>query len=198
MTENNENKPFPYDIYCDMDGVLVDLFDNGVYLETNDPKMRQNLEKIIKMHWKWSENHENPEIQETLVWIRQLLDNNRSFWANLRPLPGLLSFWTYLTSLGGVKVLSHPWDRASAEGKKDWIEKYLRPKPQNSDILLPLDGKKEIYATKNGKSCVLIDDFTLYTKKWEENGGIAILHTSIRDTIRQLEDLQQLKGAKNG
>jgi hypothetical protein len=191
MTENNENKPFPYDIYCDMDGVLVDLFDNGVYLETNDPKLRKNLEKIIKMRWKWSKDHENPEIQEALVWIRQLLGDNRSFWANLSPLPGLFPLWTYLASLGGAKVLSHPWDEASAEGKKDWIERYLRPKPKNEDILLPLDGKKEIYATKNGKSCVLIDDFTLYTKKWKENGGIAILHTSIYDTIQQLEDLKR-------
>jgi len=191
MTENNENKPFPYDIYCDMDGVLVDLFDNGVYLETNDPKLRKNLEKIIKMRWKWSKDHENPEIQASLEWIRQLLGDNRSFWANLSPLPGLLPLWTYLDSLGGAKVLSHPWDEASAEGKKDWIERYLRPKPKNEDILLPLDGKKEIYATKNGKPCILIDDFTLYTEKWEENGGIAILHTSIYDTIQQLEEIMR-------
>jgi len=191
MTENNENKSFPYDIYCDMDGVLVDLFDNGVYLEAKDPKLRKNLEKIIKMRWKWSKDHENPEIQEALVWIRQLLGDNRSFWANLSPLPGLLPLWTYLDSLGGAKVLSHPWDEASAEGKKDWIERYLRPKPKNEDILLPLDGKKEIYATKNGKPCILIDDFTLYTEKWEENGGIAILHTSIYDTIQQLEEIMR-------
>tara|TARA_R110000824_G_scaffold326843_1_gene513778 strand:+ start:699 stop:1286 length:588 start_codon:yes stop_codon:yes gene_type:complete len=193
MTENNENKSFPYDIYCDMDGVLVDLFDNGVYLEAKDPKLRKNLEKIIKMRWKWSKDHENPEIQASLEWIRQLLGNNRSFWANLSPLPGLLPLWTYLDSLGGAKVLSHPWDEASAEGKKDWIERYLRPKPKNEDILLPLDGKKEIYATKNGKPCVLIDDFTLYTEKWEENGGIAILHTSIYDTIQQLEEIMRGK-----
>jgi len=191
MTENNENKSFPYDIYCDMDGVLVDLFDNGVYLEAKDPKLRKNLEKIIKMRWKWSKDHENPEIQASLEWIRQLLGDNRSFWANLSPLPGLLPLWTYLDSLGGAKVLSHPWDEASAEGKKDWIERYLRPKPKNEDILLPLDGKKEIYATKNGKPCILIDDFTLYTEKWEENGGIAILHTSIYDTIQQLEEIMR-------
>jgi hypothetical protein len=191
MTENNENGPFPYEIYCDMDGVLVDLFDNGVYLEAKDPKLRKNLEKIINMRWKWSKDHENPEIQATLEWIRQLLGDNHSFWANLRPLPGILSFWTYLNSLGTVKVLSHPWDEASAEGKIDWIKRYLLPKPKFDDILLPLDGKKEIWAQNNGKPCVLIDDFTLYTKKWEENGGIAVLHTSNNDTIQQLEELKR-------
>ena len=77
------------------------------------------------------------------------------------------------------------------EGKKDWISKYLLPNPKNKDIFLPLDGKKELWATNNGKPCVLIDDFTLYTKKWEENGGIAILHTSIRDTIQQLEEIRR-------
>ena len=190
--KKSEEKTLPYDIYCDMDGVLVDLFDNGVYLEAKDPKIRKNLEKIIKTHWKWSEDHEDPEIQETLVWIRQLLGNNRQFWANLRPLPGILPFWTYLNSLGTVRILSHPWDEASAEGKKDWIKKYLLPSPKNEDILLPLDGKKEIWAQNNGKPCVLIDDFTLYTEKWEENGGIAILHTSIPETIKALEELKTI------
>jgi hypothetical protein len=191
MTKNEENQAFPYDIYCDMDGVLVDLFDNGVYTETKDSKLRESLEKTIKLRWRWSKDHENPEIQAALVWIRQLLGDNRSFWANLSPLPGLFRFWTYLDSLGGAKVLSHPWDEASAEGKKDWIKRYLSPTPKNEDILLPLNGKKEIWATNNGRPCILIDDFPLYTKKWEENGGIAILHTSVHDTIDQLENLKR-------
>jgi len=189
VTKNKEKQAFPYEIYCDMDGVLVDLFENGVYLEAKDPKLCKNLEKIIKMRWKWSKDHKNPEIQEALVWIRQLLGNNRSFWANLRPLPGILPFWTYLNSLGTVKILSHPWDTASAEGKRDWIKKYLIPSPKDEDIFLPLDGKKEIWATNNNKPCILIDDFPTYTEKWEENGGIAVLHTSNTNTIKCLEDI---------
>ena len=191
MTKNEQKQAFPYEIYCDMDGVLVDLFENGVYLEAKDPNLRKNLEKIIEMRWKWSKNHENPEIQAALEWIRQLLGDNRSFWANLSPLPDVLAFWEYLDSLGEVKVLSHPWDKASAEGKIDWIEQYLSPKPKNKHIFLPLDGKKEIWAQNNGKPCVLIDDFPTYTEKWKENGGIAILHTSISDTIEQLDELKR-------
>tara|TARA_R100000008_G_C3511315_1_gene128965 strand:- start:129 stop:725 length:597 start_codon:yes stop_codon:yes gene_type:complete len=189
MKKNDENT-FPYVIYCDMDGVLVDLFDNGVYLETKSPKIRKNLQKIIKMHWKWSEDHPDPDIQEALEWIRDLLDDNRQFWANLRPLPGILPFWEYLNSLGTVKVLSHPWDEASAQGKIDWINQFLSPRPKNEDIFLPLDGKKEIWAQNDAKPCILIDDFTLYTEKWEENGGIAILHTSIEETIKALEKIK--------
>ena len=191
MAKNEQKQVFPYEIYCDMDGVLVDLFENGVFLEAKDPNLRKNLEKIIEMRWKWSKNHENPEIQAALEWIRQLLGDNRSFWANLSPLPDVLAFWEYLDSLGEVKVLSHPWDKASAEGKIDWIEHYLFPKPKNNHIFLPLDGKKEIWAQNNGKPCVLIDDFTTYTEKWEENGGIAILHTSISDTIEKLDELKR-------
>jgi len=186
----NEEKTLPYVIYCDMDGVLVDLFENGVYLEAKDPKIRKNLQKIIKMNWKWSKDHEDPDIQETLVWIRQLLGDNRQFWANLRPLPGILPFWKHLNSVGTVKILSHPWDEASAEGKRDWIKRYLLPNLKNEDILLPLDGKKEIWAQNGGKPCVLIDDFTTYTEKWEETGGIAILHTSNQTTIQALKKLE--------
>ena len=190
--KKNDKNTLPYDIYCDMDGVLVDLFDNGIYLETNDPKIHENLQKIIKMHWKWSKDHEDPDIQATLEWIRELLGDNRQFWANLRPLPGIIPFWKYLNSLGTVKILSHPWDKASAEGKIDWIGKYLRPKPKNEHIFLPLDGKKEIWAQNNKKPCILIDDFTLYTEKWEENGGIAVLHKSNHDTILALEELKTI------
>ena len=191
MAKNKRNQAFLYEIYCDMDGVLVDLFENGVFLEAKDPKLRKNLEKIIEMRWRWSKNHENPEIQAALEWIRDLLGNNRSFWANLKPLPGALAFWEHLNTLGEVKILSHPWDWASSKGKIDWINQYLRPKPKNEHIFLPLDGKKELRAQKNGKPCVLIDDFTTYTEKWKENGGIAILHTSIDDTIRTLDHLTQ-------
>ena len=191
MTKDEQKQAFPYEIYCDMDGVLVDLFENGVFLEAKDPNLRKNLEKIIEMRWKWSKNHENPEIQAALEWIRQLLGDNRSFWANLSPLPDVLAFWEYLDSLGEVKVLSHPWDKASAEGKIDWIDQHLSPKPKNEHIFLPLDGKKEIWARNNGKPCVLIDDFSTYTEKWEKNSGIAILHTSISDTIEQLDKLKR-------
>ena len=191
MTKNEQKQAFPYEIYWDMDGVLVDLFENGVFLEAKDPNLRKNLEKIIEMRWRWSKNHENPEIQAALEWIRQLLGDNRSFWANLRPLPDVLAFWEYLDSLGEVKILSHPWDKASAEGKIDWIEQYLFPKPKNEHIFLPLDGKKEIWAQNNGKPCVLIDDFSTYTEKWKENGGIAILHTSISDTISKLDQIKR-------
>ena len=191
MAKNEQKQAFPYEIYCDMDGVLVDLFENGVFLEAKDPNLRKNLEKIIEMRWKWSKNHENPEIQAALEWIRQLLGDNRSFWANLSPLPDVLAFWEYLDSLGEVRILSHPWDTASAEGKVDWINQYLSPKPKNKHIFLPLDGKKEIWAQNNRKPCVLIDDFSTYTEKWEENGGIAILHTSISDTIEQLDKLKR-------
>ena len=65
------------------------------------------------------------------------------------------------------------------------------PKPKNEHIFLPLDGKKEIWAQNNGKPCVLIDDFSTYTEKWKENGGIAILHTSISDTISKLDQLKR-------
>ena len=67
----------------------------------------------------------------------------------------------------------------------------MLPNPKNEHIFLPLDGKKEIWAQNNGKPCVLIDDYPIYTEKWEENGGIAVIHTSIRGTIQKLEDLKR-------
>ena len=53
MAKKEQNQAFPYDIYCDMDGVLVDLFENGVFLEAKDSNLRKNIEKIIEMSWRW-------------------------------------------------------------------------------------------------------------------------------------------------
>ena len=64
----------------------------------------------------------------------------------------------------------------------------MSPPPQN----IFLTGDKYKYATdKSGKPNLLIDDFKKYIVPWEKAGGIAILHTSAEDTIRQLKEIQE-------
>ena len=52
-----EDKDKTYQIYCDMDGVLVDLV--GAVLQTaqkdtENEKLRKGVEKILAIDWRWT------------------------------------------------------------------------------------------------------------------------------------------------
>jgi hypothetical protein len=199
MIAKSKKNDFPYEIYCDMDGVLVDLFENGIYPCAKDPKMLKNVKKVFKRRLNWTEPVKNRGIQAAIDWVKNLLSNDYEFWASLKPLPGTFRLWRHLAFISTPKILSHPMDEECIEGKKYWIQKYLFPNPEKYDILLPLDGKKEKWATdKEGKPCILIDDFEIYTEAWEKSGGIAILHTSVAKTISTLTKLEEDYYERNG
>ncbi len=181
---------FPYQIYCDMDGVLVDLFEDGVYKNIKDPEKEAIARKIVKENVKWSKIHPKQAYEEVLKLIRSILDNNTEHWANLKPMADAKELWAYISRYD-VKILSHPWDKKCIEGKKIWIEDNLTPTPSKEDIFLPLEGKKERWAVTDGRPNVLIDDFEQYLKPWREAGGIAIHHTSAKSTIKALEALKK-------
>jgi len=184
---NEEEKPFPYQIYCDMDGVLVDLV--GAVLETankdaTDERLRKGVEKILAIDWKWTQK--NPKYQKSLDYIDDMVSNDVEFWANLPPTAGKNALWGYISPYNPA-VLSHPWDHKSADGKRIWIENHLDPQPKE----VILTGNKHKYATTDdGTPNLLIDDFEMYINPWRDAGGIAILHTSVEDTIAQLEELK--------
>jgi hypothetical protein len=78
-------------------------------------------------------------------------------------------------------------NKGSERGKITWVNNNLSPPPKN----IYLDTEKYNYAVdENGNPNVLIDDFTKNTIPWEKNGGIAILHTSTKDTIKKLKDIK--------
>lgn len=199
MITKPQKNDFPYEIYCDMDGVLVDLFENGIFNRVKDPEMLKNVKKVFRRRLDWSKKHKNKGMQAAIDRVKNLLSDDYQFWVSLRPLPGTYRLWRHLTFISVPKILSHPMDKECVEAKKYWIRKYLFPNPKKCDILLPLDGKKEKWATdKDGKPCILIDDFEIYTKAWEKSGGIAILHKSVAETISKLTKLEEEYYERNG
>jgi len=188
---NKNNNNLPYTIYCDMDGVLVDLFEGGIYSTIKDPKNQAIAQKIVAENIKWSKIHHNKDIEAVLKHIRSIVDNNVEFWSQLDPKSDSLELWNYISQYD-VKILSHPWDKRCIEGKKIWLANNLDPAPLESNIFLPLEGKKERWAVTNGKPNILIDDFEEYLKPWREAGGIAIHHTSTKSTIKALKELKTI------
>jgi len=179
---------FPYQIYCDMDGVLVDLV--GAVLETaqqdaTDETLRKGVEKIIGIDWKWTEK--NPKYQKSLDYINDMVSENIDLWAGLPPTTDKDVLWDFISPYDPY-VLSHPWDEASADGKVLWIQEHLTPQPKD----IYLTGDKHKYAlNEDGAPNLLIDDFEKYINPWRQAGGIAIHHTSAEDTIQQLKEIQK-------
>ena len=185
---NEQEEAFPYQIYCDMDGVLVDLVGGVLDYSKNDPSnksLRKEVENILKLGWGWTEKH--PELQEGLDYINNIVSNDVEFWATLPPMPDKDMLWGYIAQYNPI-VLSHPWDDASEEGKREWVAAELSPPPTDEKYT----GDKYMFAVnEDGSPNLLIDDFEKYIGPWQAAGGIAILHTSAESTIKKLIDLQE-------
>jgi|TARA_R100001082_G_C4305240_1_gene134268 hypothetical protein len=185
---NEDENSFPYQIYCDMDGVLVDLV--GAVLATarqdaTDSKLRKGVEKIISIEHRWDQDHD--KYQRALNFINDMVSNDVDFWEALPPTPDKDALWNFISPYNPY-VLSHPWDQASADGKVLWVRDHLSPQPKD----IYLTGDKHKYAVnEDGTPNLLIDDFEKYINPWRQAGGIAIHHTSAADTIQQLKEIQK-------
>ena len=49
MTKNEQKQAFPFEIYCDMDGVLVDLFTASAITQVLDKVNKDNKDKLTRM-----------------------------------------------------------------------------------------------------------------------------------------------------
>ena len=172
MREEKEDKGTGgYEIYCDMDGVLVD-FDEGYKeltgIETKSPKVQ-----ISSVFWNtFRRGLENKKM------------NEKDFWANLKWITEEGNkLWEYIKKYN-PNILSAPSSNPSSEeGKLEWINKNLTNVKEI--FLVPANEKQEFAKPK----AILIDDRTSNIEQWRAKGGIGILHTSANETIKQLKEL---------
>jgi len=151
-----------YKIYCDMDGVLVDF--EGGYEQLTGKNIRGNHVKGDKDFW---------------VPISKA---GESFWTGLNWMSDGVQLWEYIKR-HNPKLLSAPSrEESSRTGKQKWVEQNIPGTP----LLLKSAELKQLYASPKS---ILIDDRADNIQRWNEAGGIGILHTSAADTIQQLKDL---------
>ena len=82
----------------------------------------------------------------------------------------------------GCNSFCHERKRSPKTGKIKWVEQNIPGTP----LLLKSAELKQLYASSNS---ILIDDRADNIQRWNEAGGIGILHTSAADSIQQLKDL---------
>ncbi len=158
-----------YIIFCDMDGVLVD-FDKG-YRELTGKSTHHANEQGKDEFW----NLFNNSLKEKEI-------SEYQYWADLDWQPGGQELWNYIKPYKPYILTAPTLNPESKEGKREWVQR--------------LDGMKNIYFRNakfksdfSGKNKILIDDREDTINKWNEAGGIGILHTSATNTIKQLNDL---------
>lgn len=178
-TTTNEAETSTPDVYVDMDGVLVDFFNEwarlvGVKTYRDIPKkdIGKALKKIV---------------------------STPNFWEDLPTLAGYKDLLQTIKAVKGkYKILSSPLanDPNVDPGKREWVRKHLNFfKPEQVII----DHNKSKYAKKqDGTPNLLIDDFGKNVDAWQSAGGIAIKHhtTTTANTVQAIKKVFSKKDVK--
>ena len=158
-----EEEETHYQIYCDMDGVLVDFERGYKELTGIDPSS--------------NERPQNPK-----EFWEPLKQEGVKFWVKLNWMSDGKQLWDYIKP-HKPKLLSAPsLEESSKIGKYLWVKNNT----PGTKLILRSANRKPEFASENS---ILIDDKESTIISWREKGGIGILHTSAVDTINQLKKL---------
>jgi 5'(3')-deoxyribonucleotidase len=176
-------------IYCDMDGVLVDL-NSGLLKLLNNTILHYNVQPLhiknlifkalISLKYKpLTLTHMNiskttPEIKEL---AGELIHNNKLFWSNLPWNKEGPQLWNFLSTSYDVRLLTIPVDKLCEEGKKEWAKTHLGLSPER--VFFSTKNKGE-FAEKNA---LLIDDSLENIANFHSMNGKAVLFTTFQETF---------------
>lgn len=152
-------------VYCDLDGVMVNL----------DKKIQEIFGTAYK------------NIPSNVLW--NTLGDIPDLFLNLEPMTNYLTLFTVLKTLENNGIIhleiltSLPYSTkklvTSKQDKIAWVRKYL---DKNIKINTVVGGAKKAKFVKYPTD-ILIDDLERNITAWENAGGIGILHKSIAHTI---------------
>lgn len=149
-------------IYVDLDGVLVDM-SKGVYELTGST-----------IDYFYSTN-------PGAMWKR--LAYTKDFFANLDWTSDGKELWNAIKHLNPTILTGVPWGNWAPRQKKEWCAREL------GGLVPVITGFSRNKANHCKVGDILIDDKKATKALWEEAGGIYILHTSTKDSIKQMKEL---------
>ena len=174
-------------IYVDMDGVLVDLYDPlSIYLKEDYEAVKKRCRVLECM-----------DTQKKLEYVMPLLHkiSNTDIFSRVKPTYGFNVLVRTLRAIeqNGIKIIilsSCMRDNEYAENLIQCKNNWLTTHGIEWDRLYT-EGRhdKKVYANE---SSLLIDDTFKNITDWKENGGYGIYHTSHKNTINYLYDLELL------
>ena len=162
ITKSNE---LNYKIYCDMDGVLTDF--EKQFTDSISPwKPKQFIDKNgMDEFWKEIDNR------------------GVGFWVGMKWMEDGKELFEFLKNYKNVELLSSPsLSENSRLGKRLWVKNNKLGVKLN----LEYSKNKQKHSAPNH---ILIDDRKDIIERWEDAGGVGILHTSTKNTIACLKKL---------
>ena len=161
LTEEDKPK-----LYCDMDGVLVDLL-GSIKRHLGTTKLNQG---VIDDFF----NSDDGKSAE--------------FWAECGWESGGKQLWKYIKQYDPYILSACPSvcnkDKKVIKGKTMWCQKNLKIDPSKVHIVQRRE--KKDYANKDA---ILIDDRKKNIQEWETSGGTGVLHVNVNSTIKQLKGI---------
>lgn len=159
------------EIYCDLDGVLVDL--------------------AGKMQEFYGVDYESPSFTSNFFALMDKLNNDEKikFWSNLQPRSDYMKLWNFIKKFNPFILTSCSKMISACIGKKKWCLKHIGVS-DDKIICVPKSSTKQNYAQKNR---ILIDDLPSNIHEWENKGGIGVLHKNANDTVKFLKNLLYTK-----
>lgn len=160
-----------FEIYCDLDGVLVDL-----------------AGRISEIYGKDLRNGSISSYLQELVNSQSKTDT-LNFWINLDKTNDCMMLWKFIEQFTPTIITSCSNMPIACTGKKKWCDNHLSI-PSRRVICVPRSDSKKNYA---GPNRVLIDDLESNINEWEASGGIGILHKSAVTTLKILKEILYTK-----
>jgi hypothetical protein len=203
-----------YQVYCDMDGVLCDymgsvltvmnetvkkISDNVNLYKTKYNKFYKSARKAVAEQGGDLDNRslgevflaEHVEHKTTRRQVRNFMYscvfNNYEFWRDMPWMADGQELWEFIKPHRPI-VLSGPQGPNSKIGKKDWVCRELGL-GRDKVILTQTKHEEAIKQLKEGRIAILIDDLPKYVVPFRNAGGIAIHHSSAKESIAQLKEL---------
>jgi len=155
-------------IYLDMDGCLTDF----------SKQLADLLDRPLDRDWDFG--------NDPKIW-KKIDEAGKDFWATMPWMPDGRNLWNDLKKHSPVILTSPSEHSSSIQGKKEWLRDNLGSVPYI------IEEKKEKYAEPGS---VLIDDREKSIKKWEDAGGVGILHKKAVETLKEIKGILSNKNEK--
>lgn len=160
-------------VYLDMDGVLCDFEKEFQKISHGVLPRDYEAEHSTKKYW------------------NLVLEQGTGFWENMETTPDMIELKEYVFSNFlkiGILSSSSRKEHGSnipTQGKMKFLRKhgFLTYIPKENVKIVDSAQQKKNYAWSNK---ILVDDYDKNIRAWKGAGGIGILHTSARQTIKEL------------
>ena len=154
-------------IYCDMDGVLVDFV-------------------------KYTSEHLGQRFTDE-AWTELPTD----MFYRMPPMSDAKVLWNFigkydpfiLTAVPKKSPERGPVSERAADDKKRWMNKHFRVNDAKVHAVLRKHKSNFAKDGKDGRPNLLIDDHSKNVEAFKRAGGLGIVHTSARNTIKELRKL---------